>query len=369
MTNPVIINRSFLYYSGTVVIAGIALYIFSQIHYLLFHSIAEVFSIVIASAVFMISWNAKKQIDNPFLVSLGIAYLFIGILDLFHTLSYVGMNIFTDYDYYANQLWIGARYLESLSLLAFFVLTGSKIRFSYVSVFILFGFITVTILLSVFYWKVFPICFIEGQGLTPFKKVSEYIISGILVLSLIFLKRNQDQFDSHIRNLLMWGILLTILGELAFTFYISNYGFSNLVGHYLKIGSFYMIYKAIIETGLSKPLDLLFRELKQNEDQLERINSNLISEIEERKRAEEKIKTSFLELQQAHENIKQLKGLLPICASCKKIRDDKGYWNNIESYIETHSEALFSHSVCPTCAEELYGSSDWYQKIKKEGKI
>ena len=61
------------------------------------------------------------------------------------------------------------------------------------------------------------------------------------------------------------------------------------------------------------------------------------------------------ELQKALSEIKTLSGLLPICASCKKIRDDKGYWNQIELYIRDHSEAEFSHGICPPCAQKLYG--------------
>jgi hypothetical protein len=60
------------------------------------------------------------------------------------------------------------------------------------------------------------------------------------------------------------------------------------------------------------------------------------------------------ELQKALADLKTLSGLLPICASCKKIRDDNGYWNQIEAYIRDHSEAEFSHSICPECAEKLY---------------
>ncbi len=59
-------------------------------------------------------------------------------------------------------------------------------------------------------------------------------------------------------------------------------------------------------------------------------------------------------LREAVSKVKTLSGFLPICASCKKIRDDKGYWNQIESYIREHSEAEFSHSICPDCAEKLY---------------
>jgi len=72
-------------------------------------------------------------------------------------------------------------------------------------------------------------------------------------------------------------------------------------------------------------------------------------------------------LEKAIEEIKQLSGLLPICASCKKIRDDKGYWKQIESYISEHSEAEFSHGMCPECSEKFYGDQNWYKKMKKKG--
>ncbi len=60
------------------------------------------------------------------------------------------------------------------------------------------------------------------------------------------------------------------------------------------------------------------------------------------------------ELNSALSNVKKLSGLLPICASCKNIRDDKGYWTEIENYIRKHSEAQFSHGICPNCISKLY---------------
>ncbi len=66
------------------------------------------------------------------------------------------------------------------------------------------------------------------------------------------------------------------------------------------------------------------------------------------------------ELQKALDDIKTLNGILPICSSCKKIRDDKGYWNQIESYISKHSDADFSHSICPKCAKILYPDLNIY---------
>ena len=59
-------------------------------------------------------------------------------------------------------------------------------------------------------------------------------------------------------------------------------------------------------------------------------------------------------LQKALSEIKQLRGIIPICASCKKIRDDEGYWHQVESYVSAHSDASFSHSICPNCAKKLY---------------
>ncbi len=64
--------------------------------------------------------------------------------------------------------------------------------------------------------------------------------------------------------------------------------------------------------------------------------------------------------------VKTLQGFIPICASCKKIRDDKGYWNQIEGYIQKHSEATFSHGMCPECSDRLYGEEEWYLKVKKK---
>ena len=84
--------------------------------------------------------------------------------------------------------------------------------------------------------------------------------------------------------------------------------------------------------------------------------SNLIilTDVTESLEAKEALQAEHDRLLQALSEVKALSGLLPICASCKKIRDDKGYWNQIESYIRDHSEADFSHSICPDCAKKLY---------------
>jgi methyl-accepting chemotaxis protein len=81
---------------------------------------------------------------------------------------------------------------------------------------------------------------------------------------------------------------------------------------------------------------------------------NLQKEIIERKRVEEEREKLIKDLQEALASVKQLSGLLPICSSCKKVRDDKGYWNQIEVYIRDHSETEFTHGICPECFKKLY---------------
>jgi len=253
-----------------IILLGI-LYWISLYNYLLFHSLAEIFSILIAAVIFIIAWNARKFITNNFLIFLGVAYLFVALLDLLHTLGFKGMEIFLDYDYYANQLWIAARYLESISFLAAFLyLKRKKIHENLI--FSIYSLITILLILSIFYWKIFPVCFVEGKGQTGFKIYSEYIIIILLTINIVLLYRNKKHFDERVVKLLIISTSFTIFSELFFTFYIYNYSILNLLGHYFKIISFYLIYKAIVETGFNNPIDLLFRELKQREKELEEIN-------------------------------------------------------------------------------------------------
>jgi len=79
---------------------------------------------------------------------------------------------------------------------------------------------------------------------------------------------------------------------------------------------------------------------------------SIVHDISDRKKAEEEREKLLNKLQKALSEVKILRGFLPICAYCKKIRDDQGYWNQIESYIHKHSEAEFSHSICPECMKK-----------------
>ena len=105
--------------------------------------------------------------------------------------------------------------------------------------------------------------------------------------------------------------------------------------------------RAAAERVLREARDELERRVVERTAELEESNCLLESEAEQRK-------ALIDDLQGALSEIKTLSGLLPICASCKNIRDDTGYWSQIEVYIRDHSDAEFSHGICPQCIEQLY---------------
>ncbi|TFF88267.1 MAG: hypothetical protein EU550_01595, partial [Promethearchaeota archaeon] len=122
-----------------------------------------------------------------------------------------------------------------------------------------------TIIIILIFTNIFPECYIEGYGLTPFKIISEYLIIAILSLSIILLHRKREKFDKNVFILIVVSNFLMILSEIFFTLYIDVFGFFNFIGHLLKILEFYLIYKAIIQIGLRFPFRSLLREIKQNE--------------------------------------------------------------------------------------------------------
>lgn len=180
-----------------------------------------------------------------------------------------------------TQFWIAARYMESISFLlaAFFLRnsltdeikpdnTAKKTKAFVWKVFFGYAIITIIFLLSIYFFKLFPVSYVEDSGFTSFKIRSEYFIFFILLGSLIALYTKKDRFEPRVLNLLAASIIFTMLGELSLTFTPDLESFSDIAAQYFKVISFYLIYKAIVETGFEDPFSLLFRELKQSEEAL-----------------------------------------------------------------------------------------------------
>jgi PAS domain-containing protein len=115
------------------------------------------------------------------------------------------------------------------------------------------------------------------------------------------------------------------------------------------------------QISLQEAKNGLERQVTARTEELVGVNRELRREIEERRNTEKENLELITRLQEALGKVKTLSGFLPICASCKNIRDDQGYWNRIEEYIEKHSEAEFSHGLCPDCVKKNY--PDAYEEI------
>lgn len=139
--------------------------------------------------------------------------------------------------------------------------------------------------------------------------------------------------------------------------------FTGVIGLLLASLFFFFIHtlrrKALYLTSLEQKVDERTEELLSSNKQLHR-------EIKVRKQAEAEKAKLIADLQEALQKVKTLSGLLPICSSCKKIRDDKGYWNKIEEFIQEHTLAEFSHGLCDDCADQIYGREKWFQDLKKK---
>jgi PAS domain S-box-containing protein len=254
--------------AGAVLAAAFAgLFLLAEYSFLLSHAIAEMFSVAVAFTIFFLAWNARHYFDNGYFVLLGIAYLCVGTVDLVHTVAYKGMGFFGEHDSnLPTQLWILARYIESLSLAGALLFVNRKIRLwpVFSSLFL----VTAAGLVAVFL-DVFPDCYLPDSGLTPFKKVSEYVIAAILAGTLFGVYRLRRFFHPHVLPYIYVSIFLTVLAEMTFTSYMSVYGFSNMLGHYFKVVSFYLIYRGVVVTGVRDPYALLMQQLQERNRELE----------------------------------------------------------------------------------------------------
>lgn len=247
------------------ILAG--LYVSSLYSYPLFHSLSGIFTVVIACSIFMFTWNMRRMLENHYFLFLGIAFFFIGMVDLFHTLSQEDMSLFVGHDtHLSSRLWIGSRYMQSTSfLIATFFIRG---KLNPQITFLLYLVFTALLLNAIFVCDHLPVCFVEGQGKTHFETLSQVIISLTLGLAIFLLHRQKDEFEDDVYKRLILCILFTVASELSCTFFVTTYEHSNLIGHLLRFISFYLLYKIIIEIGHQRPFQLLFRNLKKSEDEL-----------------------------------------------------------------------------------------------------
>ena len=175
------------------------------------------------------------------------------------------------------------------------------------------------------------------------------VISGIIYLSG---HASSDLFLSYFMIMLIAAATKTLKQMIWFSLVLcAAYG-GVLYLNYLQTGV--LLEGHLMRLPLLLVMAIFYGGTVETLRRLSLEKSDLIDYIAERKRAEAEREKLILQLQQAMANIKTLRGLLPICSHCKKIRDDTGYWHTVETYVRQHSDADFSHGICPQCLGKLY---------------
>ena len=243
------------------IVSLIVLLVIARANYLLFHTAVESFSIIVSVLIYVLATNTYRYSNSNYLLFLGYAYLFIGILDFFHMVTYSGMNIltFSNTDV-ATQFWIAGRYIEAISLLA-----GPYFIRNRLPVYAILGGYTLAIaffIVTIMWVKVFPHCFIEQVGLTTFKIVSEYVISLTIFMAIFHLRTYRSQISPSLYTTQIYAMALAMMADFLFTFYVDVYGWINFTGHILVIASTLFIYKGVILHGFKAPYDTIFNDLK-----------------------------------------------------------------------------------------------------------
>jgi PAS domain S-box-containing protein len=249
------------------IFACVVLYMTGLHNYLVIHILIELFCIAVGWGIFLVVWNTRHLIENSYFLVMGIAYLFIGFLDLFHVLSSNGMGFFPGNTINRSaQLWIAVRCMESLSFLFAAILLNRKIKT--VSVFSAYCIGTFLLFLMIFYWKNFPECINSTNEATGFYKTGEYLILLIQFVSMLFFYPKRDRFEPSIFLWLFASIVFNMASELFYSHFYNRSHLFDLVGNGFNLTAFYCLYKPLIEVTLKKPYTVLFRELKQREDAL-----------------------------------------------------------------------------------------------------
>lgn len=218
----------------------------------LFHTLVELFAIIIAIMSFFVAWNTFPLSRNTALLFLGCGYFWVGAIDLLHTLSFEGAQIIPGLELGSTiQFWIIARYLEAfVLLLAPFI---GRYAFQPFRMMVFIGLLSLMAMIAQFnHWV--PVMFVPGKGLTLAKIYSEYIIILMLCLAAVCLYFQRKTLGKNNTKLMILSIVFTILAELNFTLYVGFKEVPLVLGHIFKLFSFWVIYRVLVESSLLEPI-------------------------------------------------------------------------------------------------------------------
>ncbi len=245
-------------------------------HYLPLHLLLEIFAVTIAVACFSVGAYARITHSQAKLPLISTSFIAVALMDTAHLLTYRGMpaGIIPPSPQTAIIFWFAARYALALSLLALTILEKFETKKLLSSQLVLLGallYSAVMLYLVIAQESIFPIFFIEGNGLTAAKIVYEWILIALLsvALGVIGLKRNSEPLFSHTD--LFAALWLTILSELCFTLYVDVSDAINILGHIFKVLAYVFIYRTLVVGIISLP----YRQLENSQNTLQQLTHNI----------------------------------------------------------------------------------------------
>jgi len=227
--------------------------------FLLFHVLTENIIVIINVILFIVGSRTYRYSKDPKLLFISTAYIFVAALGVFHTLSYKGMDIIKDLDTsMATQFWVARRLLETACVLGATFIRKKEI--SFIRLNLIFFAITMALIASIF-TGYFPACYVEGTGLTLFKKLASYLIIAINIIAMLRLKTFDDSGSSLFKKVVGWALGLSAAAEFMFTRYSLVYDEFNVIGHLLYLFSSGLLVVYVVRKGLDQPYDSMFREV------------------------------------------------------------------------------------------------------------
>ena len=241
--------------------------------YLVFHNVAEFFSIMVSLCVFSVGWYTYDQSKDRRALFLGTVFLAIGLLDFMHTLSNAAMPAFVtpNTTNKSTQFWIAARLLDASAFLASAFVNPEKQNRLITKTTMMAGAVVLTGLAFsavTFFPTYLPVTAVQGVGLTPLKRCLEFVVIILLACSwVVYWKRMAKTGDRHLIYFLA-AFIICIFSEAAFASYKTGFDTYNVLGHVYKVAAFYLIYKGIFASAVRKP----YLQLSEANEQLLRLN-------------------------------------------------------------------------------------------------
>ena len=248
---------------GAVGVAG--LLFAGRDHYLLLSIIFGFLGAAAAWAVFIVVSNTRAIEENSYFIILGIAFLFVGLLDLTAVLASKGMNVIPGYGKNtAAQLAVAARCLQAVTLFTAPFFAAKKIRIRTVS---LIGIAVTTALLgSIFVWNIFPACYDSAGAPTPFMTAAGWVIPLSFLVSILPTTRVARLFDRRTLRYLTLSPVAAAASTLPTAFALPPRGFADVFCRLFLVVSFYLVYRAAVRTTLRGPYAALIASLRQNRE-------------------------------------------------------------------------------------------------------